>query len=377
MDTLDAFARRKLAALEAAGLRRALLPTERLDGVHVLRAGRQLISFSCNDYLGLAHDPRVLAAAHGALDQHGAGAGASRLITGEHPLLGALERRLAAFKGAEAACVFGSGYLTNAGVIATLTGANDLVLLDELVHSSLLSGAKLSGARTLTFRHNDAGHLDELLRAHRASGARCLVATDGVFSMDGDLAPVGDLLVASEAHDAWLLVDDAHGLGVVNGGRGAAHGHAVPLRMGTLSKALGSYGGYVCASAPVIDYLKTRARTLVYSTALPPASVAAALASLDIVEAEPERVAQLLILRPDMPRSLLGCMNELMTNLSMVTSDPASETRRRAGKLRADLQFARIDEILATGLHAFLTQFLDRVNEIGAHISREFLVPVT
>ena len=292
MDTLDAFARRKLAALEAAGLKRALLPTERLDGVHVLRAGRRLISFSCNDYLGLAHDPRVLAAAHGALEQHGAGSGASRLITGEHPLLGALERRLAAFKGAEAACVFGSGYLTNAGVIATLTGANDLVLLDELVHSSLLSGAKLSGARVLTFRHNDVGHLRELLGAHRAAAGRCLVATDGVFSMDGDLAPVGDLLAACEAHDAWLMVDDAHGLGVVNGGRGAAHGHAVPLRMGTLSKALGSYGGYVCASAPVIDYLKTRARTMVYSTALPPATVAAALAALEIVESEPSRVAQ-------------------------------------------------------------------------------------
>ena len=168
MDTLDAFARRKLAALEAAGLRRNLAPTARLDGVHVQRGGRRLISFSCNDYLGLAHDPRVLAAAHGALDEHGAGAGASRLVTGEHPLLGELERRLAAFKGAQAACVFGSGYLTNAGVIATLTGANDLVLLDELVHSSLLSGAKLSGARTLTFRHNDVAHLSELLAAHRA-----------------------------------------------------------------------------------------------------------------------------------------------------------------------------------------------------------------
>ena len=292
MNTLDAFARRKLAALEAAGLRRALAPTARLDGVHVLRGGRKLISFSCNDYLGLAHDPRVLAAAHGALDAHGAGAGASRLVTGDHPLLGALERRLAAFKGAEAACVFGSGYLTNAGVIATLTGANDLVLLDELVHSSLLSGGKLSGARVLTFRHNDATHLRELLSAHRGGATRCLVATDGVFSMDGDLAPVGDLLAACREHDAWLMVDDAHGVGVVNGGRGVAHGHAVPLRMGTLSKALGSYGGYVCASAPVIDYLKTRARTFVYSTALPPASVAAALAALDIGEREPERVAQ-------------------------------------------------------------------------------------
>ncbi len=292
MDTLDAFATRKLASLEAAGLRRRLAPTSREDATHVLRNGRRLLSFSCNDYLGLAADPHVLEAARAALEAHGAGACASRLITGDHPLLGELERRLAAFKGAQAACVFGSGYLANMGIISTLVGANDLVLLDELVHSSLISGAKLSGARTLTFRHNDAAHLGELLRAHRGSAGRCLVATDGVFSMDGDLAPVGDLLAVAQAHDAWLMVDDAHGVGVVNGGRGAAHGHAVPLRMGTLSKALGSYGGYVCASAPVIDYLKTRARTFVYSTGLPPASVAAALAALDIVERDPERVAQ-------------------------------------------------------------------------------------
>ncbi len=292
MDTLDAFATRKLASLEAAGLRRRLAPTSREDATHVLRNGRRLLSFSCNDYLGLAADPHVLEAARAALEAHGAGACASRLITGDHPLLGELERRLAAFKGTQAACVFGSGYLANMGIISTLVGANDLVLLDELVHSSLISGAKLSGARTLTFRHNDAAHLGELLRAHRGSAGRCLVATDGVFSMDGDLAPVGDLLAVAQAHDAWLMVDDAHGVGVVNGGRGAAHGHAVPLRMGTLSKALGSYGGYVCASAPVIDYLKTRARTFVYSTGLPPASVAAALAALDIVERDPERVAQ-------------------------------------------------------------------------------------
>ncbi len=292
MDTLDAFATRKLASLEAAGLRRRLAPTSREDATHVLRNGRRLLSFSCNDYLGLAADPHVLEAARAALEAHGAGACASRLITGDHPLLGELERRLAAFKGAQAACVFGSGYLANMGIISTLVGANDLVLLDELVHSSLISGAKLSGARTLTFRHNDAAHLGELLRAHRGSAGRCLVATDGVFSMDGDLAPVGDLLAVAQAHDAWLMVDDAHGVGVVNGGRGAAHGHAVPLRMGTLSKALGSYGGYVCASAPVIDYLKTRARTFVYSTGLPPASVAAALAALDVVERDPERVAQ-------------------------------------------------------------------------------------
>ena len=292
MDSLDAFAKRKLAALEGRALKRVLTPTQREDGVHVWRKGQRLVSFSCNDYLGLAHDPRLKAAAAAALQEHGAGAAASRLVTGDHPLLSELEHRLAAFKGAEAACIFGSGYLANMGILATFAGANDLVLLDELVHSSLWSGAKLSGAKVETFRHNDATHLDELLRLHRKHHPHCIIATDGVFSMDGDLAPVGDLLAVSKAHDAWLMVDDAHGIGVVNGGRGAAHGHDVPLQMGTLSKALGSYGGYVCASADVIDYLKTRARTLVYSTALPAATVAAALRALDIVEHEPLRVSE-------------------------------------------------------------------------------------
>jgi len=292
MDSLDAFAKRKLAALEGRALKRVLTPTRREDGVHLWRKGQRLVSFSCNDYLGLAHDPRLKAAANAALKEHGAGAAASRLVTGDHPLLSELETRLARFKGAEAACVFGSGYLANMGILSTFAGANDLVLLDELVHSSLWSGAKLSGAKVETFRHNDAAHLDELLRAHRKNHPHCVVATDGVFSMDGDLAPVGDLLAVCNAHDAWLMVDDAHGIGVVNEGRGAAHGHDVPLQMGTLSKALGSYGGYVCASASVIDYLKTRARTLVYSTALPPATVAAAIIALEIVESEPERVKE-------------------------------------------------------------------------------------
>ena len=292
MDSLNAFAKRKLAALEGRSLKRVLAPTQREDGVHVWRNGQRLVSFSCNDYLGLAHDPRLKAAAAAALETHGAGAAASRLVTGDHPLLSELERRLARFKGAEATCVFGSGYLANMGILSTFAGANDLVLMDELVHSSLWSGAKLSGAKVEIFRHNDAQHLGELLQAHRNAHPHCMVVTDGVFSMDGDLAPVGDLLAVCKQHDAWLMVDDAHGIGVENGGRGAAHGHDVPLQMGTLSKALGSYGGYVCASASVIDYLKTRARTLVYSTALPPASVAAALTALDIVESEPERVKE-------------------------------------------------------------------------------------
>ena len=291
MSSLEDFARRKLAALEARSLKRVLQPTSREDGLHVWRGGRRLVSFSCNDYLGLSHDPRVLAAAHAALDAHGAGAGASRLVTGDHPLLGELEARLATFKGTQAACVFGSGYLANTGLLSTLMSPRDLILVDELVHSSIWSGTELAGSKVLAFRHNDLGHAAELLQANRVQYVHCTIATEGVFSMDGDVAPLAGLAELAGQHGAWLMVDDAHAVGVLDAGRGTARGIDVPLQMGTLSKALGSYGGYVCASAAVVDLLKTRARTLVYSTALPAASVAAALAALDIVEAEPARVA--------------------------------------------------------------------------------------
>jgi 8-amino-7-oxononanoate synthase len=293
-DTLTAFAKAKLARLDALSLRRRLKPTHRLDGVAVERGGRQLISFSCNDYLGLSHHPAVKAAAVRAVETYGAGAGASRLITGDHPLLSELEGRLAALKGADAACVFGSGYLANAGIIPTFVGPGDLVLVDELAHACIWAGAKLSGAETIAFRHNRVDDLAGQLKARRGAAGRALVATDGVFSMDGDLAPLDALSKVCAEHDAWLLVDDAHGLGVVGGGAGVREvfpGAHVDLAMGTLSKAIGGYGAYVCASGPAIDLIKTRARTLVYTTGLPPACVAGALAALDVIAAEPERVA--------------------------------------------------------------------------------------
>lgn len=295
MDSLQSFAEGKLDALEARRLKRTLAPTHRVDGVWVERDGERLLSFSCNDYLGLSHHPAVKAAARAAVETYGAGAGASRLITGDTPLLGELERRLAAFKGTEAACVFGSGYLTNAGVIPTLIGPGDLLLIDELAHACIWAGAKLSGAEAVAFRHNDVAHLEDLLLSRRGSARHAMVATDGVFSMDGDLAPLDWLSDLCQAHDAWLLSDDAHGLGVVAGGRGAVHafaGAVVPLQMGTLSKAVGGYGGYLCASQAVIDLIKTRARTVVYSTGLPPASSAAAIAALDIIASDPSLCAR-------------------------------------------------------------------------------------
>lgn len=294
MQSLDAFAGDKLDALDAKSLRRTLKPTRRLEGAIVERDGRRLISFSCNDYLDLSHHPAVRAAAAEAALNYGAGAAASRLVTGDHPLLSDLEKRLARLKGTQAACVFGSGYLANLGVIPTFAGPGDLMLVDELAHACIWAGAKLSGARTLAFKHNDVDDLRRLLEAERASARHALVATDGVFSMDGDIAPLDQLSAICAEHDAWLLSDDAHGVGVLAEGRGSAAlfpGAEIPLQMGTLSKALGSYGGYLCGSQKVVDLLKTRARTVIYATGLPPASAAAALASLDIIESQPALTA--------------------------------------------------------------------------------------
>jgi 8-amino-7-oxononanoate synthase len=286
MHTLDEFARTKLAALEAQSLRRELIATDRVGATEVMRHGCRLVSFSCNDYLGLAHDPRVKAAAAEAVARHGVGAGASRLVTGSHPLLHKLEARLAHRKRKPAALVFGSGYLANIGLPGALTGTGDLILLDALAHASMHAGARLSGARVLTFRHNDLQHLADLLAHERPAARRVLILTERIFSMDGDRAPLREMGQLAEQADAWVLADDAHGLGV------AEHDGDVPLDMGTLSKALGSYGGYVCASAPVIALLQGRARSFVYSTGLPPASAAAAIAALEIMDAEPERCAR-------------------------------------------------------------------------------------
>lgn len=224
------------------------------------------------------------------------GAGASRLVTGNHPLFRELEERLARLKGTEAACVFGSGYLANAGIVPVLAAAPDLILIDELAHACLWAGTQLSRARTLVFRHNDVAHAKALLSENRERARHALLVTEGVFSMDGDLAPLPELAALCAAFDTWLMTDDAHGLGVIGEGRGSAFAGGlsgrVPLQMGTLSKAIGGYGGYLCASRAVIDLMQTRARTLIYSTALPPAMVAAAIAALTIIESEPGLTAK-------------------------------------------------------------------------------------
>jgi 8-amino-7-oxononanoate synthase len=291
MPSLDQFAQEKLDDLQRRHLRRALAETVREDGIWIERAGKRLLSFSCNDYLNLTQHPAIKQAAIAAIEQYGAGSGASRLVTGNHPLYAQLEARLARIKQAEAAVVFGAGYLANAGIIPVLIGRDGLVLVDELAHACLFAGAQLSRGTVMAFRHNDVTHARELLERHRAEHDHALMVTDGVFSMDGDLAPLAELLALANEHDAWLMSDDAHGLGVVGGGRGSSfvgNSHIpVPLQMGTLSKAVGAYGGYLCASSAVIDLIRNRARTLIYSTGLPPSCVAASIAALDLIEREP------------------------------------------------------------------------------------------
>jgi 8-amino-7-oxononanoate synthase len=296
MRSLDEFAVCKLEELDRAFLRRTLTESFRGEGPWIERDGRRLLSFSCNDYFNLSHHPALKSAATAAIAQYGVGAGASRLVTGNHPLFRELEERLARLKATEAACVFGSGYLANAGIIPALAGAQDLIVIDELAHACLWAGTQLSRAQILVFRHNDVAHAKALLSENRARVRNSLLVTDGVFSMDGDLAPLQELAAVCTAFDTWLMTDDAHGLGVIGNGRGSAFaaggGALVPLQMGTLSKAIGGYGGYLCASRPVIDLIKTRARTLIYSTALPPTMAAAAIAALTIIESEPGLTAK-------------------------------------------------------------------------------------
>ncbi len=295
--SLRAFAETKLRALEARDLRRWLR-----FGVGDARAfqhdGRTFVAFASNDYLGLADHPEVRAAARAALDARGLGATASRLVVGNGPDYAALESALADLKGTEAACVFGSGYHANLGVIPALMGPDDVILVDALAHACLRSGAKLSGARTIVFPHNDVDALARLLAEARPQARHAMVVTEGIFSMDGDAADLAALADLAEGHDAWLLVDDAHATGVIGpdgAGSTAAAGldpTRVPLQVGTLSKALGAYGGFLCAAREVVDLMVTRARTLIYSTGLPPSTVAGAHRAIAVMRAEPERRAR-------------------------------------------------------------------------------------
>ena len=286
----------RLEELESEGLRRRLRVVDGPQGPEVMLDGRPVLLLCSNNYLGLADHPRLRRAAADAALALGTSSGASRLISGSMSIHADLEATLAEFEGTEAALLFGSGYLANTGAIAALAGRGEVVFSDELNHASLIDGCRLARAETFVYRHRDTEHLEWGLR--RAAGRGALIATDGVFSMDGDIAPLEELANLARRHDCRLMVDEAHATGCLGpGGRGSVVAAGligeVDLIVGTLGKALGGYGAYVCGSRELTDFLVNTARPFIFSTAPPPPAVAAAAAALELLAESPKRVERL------------------------------------------------------------------------------------
>jgi 8-amino-7-oxononanoate synthase len=286
----------RLEDIRARGLYRKLRCVSGPQGPRVLLDGRPVLLLCSNNYLGLADHPRVREAAAEAAMRYGAGSGASRLVSGNMTIHRRLEEQLAAFKGAEACLLFGSGFLANAGVVSALAREGDVVFSDALNHASIIDGCRLSRAETFVYDHCDTDHLEWGLQ--QAEGRGALIVTDGVFSMDGDRAPLPEIVELAQRYDARVMVDEAHGTGCVGpGGRGlvAEHGleDEIDVVVGTLGKALGSYGAYVLCDKPMAKYLINTARTLIFSTALSPPAVAAAMAALELLREQPRRVEKL------------------------------------------------------------------------------------
>jgi 8-amino-7-oxononanoate synthase len=289
----------RLAELEELGLHRRLRLISGPQGPRVLLDGKPVLLLCSNNYLGLADHPRVREAAAEAAMRWGVGAGASRLVSGTMTIHRRLEERLAEWEGSEACVLFGSGYLANIGAIGALAGKGDTIYSDELNHASIIDGCRCSGARVVVYRHADGEHLRWSLRRHGGQGqGRRLIVTDAVFSMDGDVAPLGEIVELAQAHGARTIVDEAHATGLLGpGGRGAVAAAGlqgeVDIVVGTLSKSLGSYGAYACTSAEMSDYLINTARSLIFSTAPGPPAIAGALAALDLLCERPHRVERL------------------------------------------------------------------------------------
>lgn len=286
----------RLAELRAAGLERRTRRVDGASGPRVQLDGREVLLLCSNDYLGLAGDERVREAAAEAALRWGAGSGASRLVSGTLPIHEELERRLAAWEGRERAVLFGSGYLANVGVVSALAGRGDVVFSDALNHASIVDGCRLSRAEVFVYRHADVEHLAWGLA--RAAGRGALVVTDSVFSMDGDVAPLAEIVALARRWGARTVVDEAHGTGCLGpGGRGAVSAAGleaeVDVLVGTLGKALGAYGAYAACGSELAELLVNAARPFIFSTAPPPAAAGAALTALDVVEGEPGRVARL------------------------------------------------------------------------------------
>ncbi|MBD2295363.1 8-amino-7-oxononanoate synthase [Anabaena sphaerica FACHB-251] len=330
-----------LETIHRADWYRSVQTINSLPGATVLLSGQKVINFASNDYLGLAGDERLQTAAIKAIQQFGTGSTGSRLLSGHRELHRELEQAIASTKQTEDAVVFSSGYLANIGVITALIGKRDLILSDQYNHSSLKRGAVLSGAAVIEYPHNSTAVLAEKLSQQRQNHRRCLIMTDSVFSMDGDLCPLPELLDLAEEFSCMLLLDEAHATGVMGKtGAGCVEHFGCTgrelIQIGTLSKALGSLGGYVAASHTLIDFLRNRAPSWIYTTALSPADTAAALAAMKIVQQEPERRQRLW----DNVNYLKQLIRDNLPNLKILPSEspilcfqlPDAATALTAGK---------------------------------------------
>jgi 8-amino-7-oxononanoate synthase len=333
-----------LAELDRLALRRTRRVLDSPQGAHVRVNGRTLTNFSSNDYLGLANDARLREAAHAAIDEYGVGAGASALVSGHLRIHHEAEERFAAFGGFDRALLFGNGYLANQGILAALGDRDAHIFSDALNHACLIDGARLSRAQVSVYPHRDLGALAEGLAASRS--AVRIVATDAVFSMDGDVASVPQLVDLCERHDAWLVLDDAHGIGVMGAtGRGTLEHFGVRspriVYMATLGKALGGYGAFVAGAPQVIEWLVQRARTYIYSTALPPMAAAVAMRALELIDEDP---------------SLLGRL------------------RSRIGELQSALRAAGVgDELTGTAIQPVILGTAQRALELSAQLAEQGL----
>ena len=287
------FIETELTKIKAAGLYRRLRRVDGDQGATLSIDGREVVNFSSNNYLGIANHPNLAAAAKSAIDRYGCGSGASRLISGNMTLHEELENRLAQFKGTEAALVFNSGFQANIGAISTLAGDSDAIFSDALNHASIIDGSRLARAKIFVYAHNDLDQLETEL-SHAASFRRKLIVTESIFSMDGDEAPLTAIVELAEKYGAMVMVDEAHATGIFGaGGAGVVQklglGNRVLVQMGTLGKALGGFGAYIAGSRDLCDLLINRCRSFIFTTSLPPAVMAMAMAALDLVKREPER----------------------------------------------------------------------------------------
>jgi 8-amino-7-oxononanoate synthase len=319
----------RLNELQELGLYRRTRLVSGPQGPNIVLDGTRVLLLCSNNYLCLADSPRVQEAAADAALRWGVGAGASRLVSGTMTIHGRLEKRLAAFKGSEAALLFGSGYLANLGVVGTLAGAGDVVFSDELNHASIIDGCRLSRAQTFVYAHNDVEHLAWGLA--QAGGRAALIVTESVFSMDGDVAPLEDIVELARIYGARVAVDEAHATGCLGpGGRGAVAAlgleREVDVVVGTLGKALGAYGAFVACDLELAELFTNSARSLIFSTAPPPPAIAGALAALELLEEQPRRVERLLanadVLRAELAREGFDTTGSQTQIVPLVVGDP-------------------------------------------------------